>query len=194
MARRLRNRRPSSSQTCSMGVRSGDNAGHSIRLTLFCCRKSMVIRATCGLALSCWSMTSRRWFMKGITTGSKTSWMLTLSIQCSTNNNQLELLCGRYSSPYHNSTLKRFNWCTQLSAKRSPVRRYTRTLPSLLLRVNRDSSLKVTLDHCCRAQPRWLRSQSLCAKRWRCARTGPTYCRLARTLHHGYMYAPVAYG
>jgi hypothetical protein len=41
-----------------MGFKSGDLEGHGSTLMLFCSRKSIVTRAVCGLALSCWNTPS----------------------------------------------------------------------------------------------------------------------------------------
>ena len=47
-------RRPSWSHKCSIGLKSGENAGPGNTCTLFCARKSLVGLAEWGLALSCW--------------------------------------------------------------------------------------------------------------------------------------------
>jgi hypothetical protein len=44
--------RPIKSHTCSIGLMSGDIAGHGIVWTASCCKKCCAIRALCGLALS----------------------------------------------------------------------------------------------------------------------------------------------
>ncbi|GFX40058.1 hypothetical protein TNCV_2100611 [Trichonephila clavipes] len=47
-------RRPSMSQTCSIGFRSGDHAGHSIRCIVSASNMFSIRRAVCGRALSSW--------------------------------------------------------------------------------------------------------------------------------------------
>ena len=44
--------RPIKSHTCSIGLMSGDIAGHGIVWTASCCKKCCTIRPLCGLALS----------------------------------------------------------------------------------------------------------------------------------------------
>ena len=53
-----RRRRSISSYACSIGDKSGDTAGHGNTLTFCWVRKSVTTRATCGLALSCCSVTA----------------------------------------------------------------------------------------------------------------------------------------
>jgi hypothetical protein len=67
-------RLPSSSHICSIGDRSGDNAGQERTRMWFCFRKSGQTRVTWHLALSCWKTLSKfRCCRKGRTIGSRKS-------------------------------------------------------------------------------------------------------------------------
>ena len=46
----------SASQACSMGFKSGDEAGHSVTFTPFWAKWFCTTLAVCALALSCWKM------------------------------------------------------------------------------------------------------------------------------------------
>ncbi|GFT23553.1 hypothetical protein TNCV_3510571 [Trichonephila clavipes] len=48
-------RRPSMSQTCSIGFRSGEHAGHSIRCIVSASSMFSIRRAVCDRALSSWN-------------------------------------------------------------------------------------------------------------------------------------------
>ena len=65
---RLRTPLSNTSYRCSIGERSGLNAGQGRTSTLFACRYSLQILTMWGRALSCWNVTLWRW-MKGTTTG-----------------------------------------------------------------------------------------------------------------------------
>ena len=70
----LRTARPSWSHTCSMGLRSGLHAGHSIRSTRWAWRWSVMMRARWGRALSsCMIAPAPRVRRYGKTTGVKIS-------------------------------------------------------------------------------------------------------------------------
>ena len=58
---RLRTRLSSSSHKCSIGDKSGDNAGHGRTLMLFCARNWLHMRATWHLAWSCWKVWRFLW-------------------------------------------------------------------------------------------------------------------------------------
>jgi hypothetical protein len=69
-----RTRLPSSSHKCSIGDRSGDNAGQGRTRMWFCFRKSWQTRVTWNLALSCWKTWSKvRCCRKGRTIGPRLS-------------------------------------------------------------------------------------------------------------------------
>ena len=64
-----RTRLPSSTHTCSIGLKSELNDGHGRVLTSCWRKKSKVTCATCGLALSCWKSRRRCCAMNGKTWG-----------------------------------------------------------------------------------------------------------------------------
>ena len=71
-------RRPTISQTCSMGDMSGEHAGQVCSDTRSLWKKACTILATCGQALSCWNMACGVAWRRGSTSGCKTSLMLQL--------------------------------------------------------------------------------------------------------------------
>ena len=129
------------SQTCSIGDRSGDIAGHGSTLTLFWIKKSVTTRATCGRALSCWSValcccTNGTW---GRMISSR--YLMPVSVPSITT----RAVLPRDEIPPYTMTLPPPNGrrsITQLSWKRSPTRRYTLERPLLLSRWNLYSSVK----------------------------------------------------
>ena len=73
----LRTLRPNSSQTYSMGLRSGLFMGQSKTLTLFIAKNYLVIVAECGRVLSCIKVTFGPWNqMNGRLSTARTSFML----------------------------------------------------------------------------------------------------------------------
>ena len=67
---------PNSSQTCSIGERSGDFEGQSSISTLFWFRNSLVVRAVWAVALSCWNVRPEPLVRRyGSTTGVRISYL-----------------------------------------------------------------------------------------------------------------------
>ena len=131
---RPRNRRCISSHTCPIGDKSGDIADQGSTFTLFWVKKSMTTRATCGRALSYFSVALR------CCTNGRTwdrmifsRYLMPVSVPSTTTSAVLP----RDKMPPHTMTLPPPNGrrsITQLSWKRSPTRRYTLERPSLLSR------------------------------------------------------------
>ena len=66
-------RRPTKSQTCSMGDMSGERASQRSSDTRLLWKNACTILATCGRALSCWNMACGVAWRRGSTSGCKTS-------------------------------------------------------------------------------------------------------------------------
>ena len=123
-----RTRLPSSSHKCSIGDRSGDNAGQWRTRMWFWFRKSWKTWATWHLALSCWKTWSKfRCCRKGRAIGSRisslyfTAFNVTWTI--------LSWVRPSWQIPAQTITLpppKRSDSYTHWSIKRSPRLRYTR--------------------------------------------------------------------
>jgi len=129
----------SSSLVCSMGDTTGDTAGHCMTLMLLLARNCRVILAVWGVALSCWKIMGFCWlWIKGSTIAFSTlfTYKTALRLPGKTTNRSLWF----YVMPPHTITLRwnRFTSPTHASENRSPVRRYTRILPSWC-KENRDS-------------------------------------------------------
>ena len=161
---------------CLIGFISGDKAGQGKTFTLFCARKFAGTRAVWGLALSCWKnkpgpkfcMNGRWLLFRRLTL----RWALRLPYTTIRSVLTLPMI------PPHTITLPPPNLSRSLTqhwAYLSFLRRYTRTLPSACLTLNRDSSLKTTLYHWRRVQCRWR-----WAALWRAVRIGQVYSLRAR--------------
>ena len=170
--RRLK-RRPSMSHMCSMGLQSGEAAGHCKTLMLLAFRKFRVKRATCGRALSCWKVRPWRWWNNGRTTGVNISltylWALRLPLIMTKSVRNVWLMAADTITP---PPPKRLYSKIQLRAKRSLRRLYTRTRPSAFETLNRDLSLNTT-DLQCLARLSWAHCRR--SRRWRSVRTTPRW-------------------
>lgn len=152
---------PNSSQTCSIGERSGDFEGQSSMSTLFWFRNSLVARAVWAVALSCWNVRPgplvRRY---GSTTGERISSLYLWDVKVPFTTTSLVRFPPQI--PPQTITLPPPNlstFVTQQPAKRSPRLLQTRVLPSANFKLKRDSSLKRTLDQSCTRKRKWCRAQ-----------------------------------
>ena len=141
--------RPSWSHRCSMGLRSGLHAGHSIRSTRWAWRWSVMMRARWGRALlSCMIAPAPRVRRYGKTTGVKISSLYLMAFMLPSTMMRgvfpvMEIPPQTITLPPPNGVTR----STQQSANRSPRRRHTRILASLFFRQNRDSSENITDRH-----------------------------------------------
>ena len=177
---RWRTRRSSSSQRCSIGLRSGERAGQRITLTFCCSKKSVVMRAVCGRALSCWN-TSLLMFIAGKKCGLRISSRYRRAFKLP--GTVTSCVFRAYEIAAHIITLpppKLSTSTTQFWAKRSLRRLYTLIRPSLFSNWKRDSSLNHTLLQFCRFQTRTVLHHRTLAWRSQSLKVAPRYGRLAR--------------
>ena len=128
---RWRTQRSSSSHRCSIGLRSGERAGQRITLTFCCSKKSVVMRAVCGRALSCWN-TSLLMFIAGNKCGLRISSRYRTAFKLP--GTVTSCVFRAYEIAAHIITLpppKLSTSTTQFWAKRSLRRLYTLIRPSL---------------------------------------------------------------
>ena len=115
------------SQRCSIGFKSGKNAGQGRTCTPFWLKMSMVSRAEWALTLSCWKSVMSPLLRKNSTTsGSKISSMYRRAVKLPSTT--MSWVLWRYERPPHTITLQppQHDTClTQQSWNRSPPRRHT---------------------------------------------------------------------
>ena len=98
---RARTALPNWSHRCSMGLKSGEQAGHSSTFTLFFGKWYATIRAVRGLALSCWCTTlgpsaARRGYLHNLTN-------VAPGIPIALYKDQIRFACGCDACPYHDA-------------------------------------------------------------------------------------------
>ena len=133
---------PSWSQRCSIGFKSGENAGQGRTCTPFWLKKSMVSLAEWARALSCWkSVTSPLLRNNGTNSGSKISSMYRSAVKLPSTT--MSWVLWRHEIPPHTITLpptQPYTCLTQQSWNRSLRRRHTLRRLSNISTQKRDSS------------------------------------------------------
>lgn len=154
--------RPRCSQRCSIGLRSGELAGHgSITPTLFASGKARVTRAAWWGALSCWNM--RPWagnaLKKGSTCGVKMSLMYLSAFMLALTTTSWLFPC-RLIAPQIITERLSLTVVMHPGANLSPLRRQTLLRPSCRSMGYGDSSEKITRIHCCIVHLTYRRAKS----------------------------------